>query len=787
VVAADLLNESGGYVGSTFGGAVTLDDIKITNDASALIEADGACSIVNIAYDLVDNDGLVEAKNGGSVFVANSFIDNIGGTFAADGWGSVIDLSNVLISQGNLETSSGGLIQTVCGVSTLSDVSISGDLAVGSGTTLILDDGTTMDDGVIFVAKGATLDIEASTGATLSGVTIIDYGTVNVDYNYDTSPVTLTLDDASSVFSGTIAIGDRGTLAVGSGGAMLDGVDVDVGPHGNIVVGPSASPGLSLAVDEEMQAPSAILTLDDGTNVSGGTLTVEHDAELQIEHGIRGPGATLEGVNVNDFGVIQVDAPTVATTLTLDDGTELSGSGLLSIGPSGLVDIEGAWGAIFNGIDVDVSGHGSLAIGLDSISNLTIAQTVDFDGAGTVFLDSQSDWIIGSGHGATLDNDIAIQGEGTIGGPLELVNEASGVIDADIAGKILTIHTGNAFDNMGTLEASHGGILQIDDPVQNFGGNALIEGGILDFVSTTNVNHITFDNGIGTPSYGELIFNDLSAGYSATIDGFAGKEGDLGHSDAIDLAHVQRSAISYSEHNGNTTITIQEGHGAVAVLTLAGFTGDLDLDSDGHGGTLITDPPPTDSGATPASPIVSSAATADGDAGMITFADADTSSTPTATVTPESSNDLGQFGLGAVTESNGSASVEFDFNGDQVHLASGQTLTQSYNVSLTDAQNPAADQSQAVSVTIGGPGNDNFVFTPGVGADTVLNFNPQQDTIEFDHFTNVQTVQELQSLITTNTHGDAVIDLGNHDSVTLANTTTAQLQQAIQNGHVILH
>jgi hypothetical protein len=51
----------------------------------------------------------------------------------------------------------------------------------------------------------------------------------------------------------------------------------------------------------------------------------------------------------------------------------------------------------------------------------------------------------------------------------------------------------------------------------------------------------------------------------------------------------------------------------------------------------------------------------------------------------------------------------------------------------------------------------------------------------------VQTVQELQSLITTNTHGDAVIDLGNHDSVTLANTTTAQLQQAIQAGHVLLH
>lgn len=788
VFAADLRNESGGHVESTSGGTVTLDDIQITNDACAFIDADGACSIVSMARDIVDNDGWVEAKNGGSVFVADSFVDNFGGMFTANGWGSVIDLSNALISQGDLNTSCGGLIQTVCGVSTLSDVSISGDLTVSGGTTLILDDGTTMDGGVIFVAKGATLDIEASTGAELSGVTIINYGTVNVDCDYDTSPVTLTLDGGSTVFGGTISIGDRGTLVVGGGGAVLDGVDVDVDPHGSIVVGQSAPPGLSLAVDEDSQfASRTVLTIDGGTNISGGSLTVEHGAELQIEHGDRGSGATLDGVNVNVFGVVQVDAPSVSTTLTLDDGTELSGGGLLSVGPSGVVDIEGWWGAIFDGIDVNVSAHGSVAIGLDSIANLTIAQTVDLDGAGTVNLDNQYDSIVGSGHGATLDNDVTIQGEGTIGGPLELVNEASGVIDADVAGKILTIHTGNALDNVGTLEASHGGILQIDDPVQNSGGgNALIEGGVLEFVSTTNVNHISFDNGIGTPSYGELVFDDLSPGYSAAIDGFAGKESELGKSDAIDLAHIQKSAISYSEHDGNTVITIQEGHSATAVLTLDGFTGDLDLSSDGHGGTLITDPP-ADSAATPASPVVSSAMTADGDAGTITFADADSSDTPTATATPENPNGLGQLSLGAVSESNGTATVAFDFNDDGAHLAPGQTLTQSYNVSLTDAQNPAADQSQTVSVTIGGAGNDNFVFAPGVGADTVLNFNPQQDTLEFDHFTNVQTVQELQSLITTDAHGDAIINLGNHDSITLANTTSVQLQQAIQAGHVILH
>jgi hypothetical protein len=48
-------------------------------------------------------------------------------------------------------------------------------------------------------------------------------------------------------------------------------------------------------------------------------------------------------------------------------------------------------------------------------------------------------------------------------------------------------------------------------------------------------------------------------------------------------------------------------------------------------------------------------------------------------------------------------------------------------------------------------------------------------------------VQELQSLISPDRHGDAVIDLGNHDSITLAGVTTTQLQQAIHASHVLVH
>jgi hypothetical protein len=90
-------------------------------------------------------------------------------------------------------------------------------------------------------------------------------------------------------------------------------------------------------------------------------------------------------------------------------------------------------------------------------------------------------------------------------------------------------------------------------------------------------------------------------------------------------------------------------------------------------------------------------------------------------------------------------------------------------------------------VTVGGPGGDNFVFKPGIGLDTIVNFDPTHDTIELDHFANIQSVQQLESLITSDAHGDAVIALGHHDSITVAGVTAAHLQQAAQSGHVILH
>ena len=194
--------------------------------------------------------------------------------------------------------------------------------------------------------------------------------------------------------------------------------------------------------------------------------------------------------------------------------------------------------------------------------------------------------------------------------------------------------------------------------------------------------------------------------------------------------------------NTGGTLTVSDGTHTASLALIGNYTASsFAISSDGHGGTLIADTSPP----TVSSDTSTEASGAGGVSGTVTFADPTASNTQTASFTADGSNYVGTFSVDPVSESNGSAAVGFQFSlgNDQINLASGQTLTQSYDVSVADAQNPAENLNQTVSVSIGGPGNDNFVFRPGIGADTILNFNPQHDTIELDHFANAQTVQEL--------------------------------------------
>ncbi len=545
-------------------------------------------------------------------------------------------------------------------------------------------------------------------------------------------------------------------------------------------------------------------------------------------------GADLGNDTIYDFNATTDKIDLVGLKLTsfgdlhiADDG---NGDALIAVGPGETIALHGVATALLHPSDFlfdqapTVDNTGTMSIGAGAVLPLggmidntgTIAlnstgqqaelelvgNSVVLAGGGQVTLASDA-LVAGTGATSTLTNvDNTISGAGQIGigdGTLSLVNAAHGTVDANIAGALLALDTGTTIENLGLLEASNGGSLVVADEVSNSGtlaahggtlhfenavvnsaaGNAVIAGGVLEFDTGANVN-VCFDNGQNGTSYGELVLSD-AAQFTGDISGFAGAAPDQAHSDVIDLAEIDFNSAQFAAtyHAATGVLSVTDGAHS-ADLTFDNFQGALNFVSDGHGGTAITDAP-----ANASADLLS----ADTVQGMLLFADNDASTDLGAAVTPEGQNYVGSLTAGTVSESNGIAAVDYGFvlGNDRIDLASGRTVTQSYQVSLTDTQNPVANASQTVAVTIGGSGSDNFVFAPGIGADTVLNFDAPHDTIELDHFVNVQTVQELQDLITTNAPGDAFIDLGNHDSITVAGVTAAQLQQVVQSGHVLLH
>ncbi len=143
-------------------------------------------------------------------------------------------------------------------------------------------------------------------GTNVTGInradTVVGYFTdTNNDDNTDgftlQAPTTLVLSNGSALNSGsTLTIDPASVLVVeahpGSGSNTLDGVSVT--NNGGIDVDPTTS--------------GAVLTLDDGTTITGGTLQIGGEGALDVSFGNGvADAATLDGVSVANAGIIDVD------------------------------------------------------------------------------------------------------------------------------------------------------------------------------------------------------------------------------------------------------------------------------------------------------------------------------------------------------------------------------------------------------------------------------------------------------------------------------------------------
>jgi len=114
---------------------------------------------------------------------------------------------------------------------------------------------------------------------------------------------------------------------------------------------------------------------------------------------------------------------------------------------------------------------------------------------------------------------------------------------------------------------------------------ATISGGVLEIAGGAGVasSTITFANGSG----GSLVLDDTK--FRGKIAGFTG-------SDTIDLAAViynlGTTTLGYSGNALSGTLTVTDGTNTARLVMLGDYVaGNFTLSADGHGGTLIHDPP----------------------------------------------------------------------------------------------------------------------------------------------------------------------------------------------------
>ena len=450
-------------------------------------------------------------------------------------------------------------------------------------------------------------------------------------------------------------------------------------------------------------------------------------------------------------------------------------------------------------LDGTINNVGS--IGLNSSGHPTelqiIGDGITLQGGGEITLsDNSANIIVGTTAASTLTNvDNIISGAGQIGASdsnLTLVNEAHGTIDANIADTPLVLETGNTVINSGTLEATNGGSLQINDAVNNAGGtieaasgstvdihgainggSATVAGGALEFDGASSVS-ITFDNGHNGTTYGALVLGN-PAEFSGPIVGFAGTAPDVAHSDSIDLVGINYNSGDFSESYNATTgqLAVTDGsHGAN--LTFDNFDGTLDFASDGKGGTLITDPPATagtiaDGGTgEPHDGSNHASTTFDGFLEKLNLADNGSSAGEPTADSPSSgapslqSTDVSaNGGLDGMHHDHdgfvGSGQAQLVHNG---LVGPEQTPSDSNGTAGPDQQHTSPSNEKWAS--LGTSGTDNFLFHPNIGAQSEANPDSHTEVNDLGSHPDIEAAEHLASLITPDLHSQALAE-AQHD------------------------
>src|ERR1022692_167377 len=232
---------------------------------------------------------------------------------------------------------------------------------------------------------------------------------------------------------------------------------------------------------------------------------------------------------------------------------------------------------------------------------LQLGSNVTLSGVGTLTLSTATgggqaiiDQAVG---GLTLTNaNNTIQGNGIIGlNGLSLVNQSGGSVNANVSGATLALSSmSSGVTNGGLLEATSGGILQLDGvTVNNAGGNITANSGTtVQLFGNTVIQGGTLNNlggTLGTPANNAATLDGSTVAGAVTLNGTY--TGALGSTNYVLASIINNNNIQLNAGTGYNTVlqlgsNVTLSGGGTVTLATAGGGGQAIIDQSGGGLTL---------------------------------------------------------------------------------------------------------------------------------------------------------------------------------------------------------
>jgi hypothetical protein len=305
--------------------------------------------------------------------------------------------------------------------------------------------------------------------------------------------------------------------------------------------------------------------------------------------------------NWSDPGKWSAGVPTATSNVFIDNGN----------GVASAVTVDGGFACNNLTIDADdsltITSGNTLTINGTSIANagkinvtdspfpatlgIAASQNVMLTGGGTVTLTdslNQAAALIVGGTGSTLTNvNNVIQGSGQIGqvGGLALVNQASGVVNANQAGRGILVDLPGGVTNQGLMEATGGGSLTFSQNliVNNAGGNISSSGSgsTVLLINVTQGGTLktagggvmqgegTLDGAIHGAVNNQGTFS-VPGGHSTTLTGTINNTGTMVVDDSAGVAALSVAAGQNVMLTGGGTVTLTDTTNTAAALIVGG-------------------------------------------------------------------------------------------------------------------------------------------------------------------------------------------------------------------------